>query len=113
MTAIRDKSIALTQLFIDLVEQRCGGRDLTLASPRAAAKRGSQGLSPIHTRLRDHAGVIARRVIGDFRAPDLLRFGFTRCTRVSSTYGTPSIGCATSSRAASGATRVSAFAAVT
>ena len=78
MTAIREKSVALTQLFIDLVEQRCGGRDLTLASPRAAANRGSQVsfAHPTHSHEIMQA-LIARGVIGDFRAPDLLRFGFT------------------------------------
>jgi kynureninase len=78
ITAIRDKSIALTQLFIDLVEQRCGGQDLTLASPRAAASRGSQVsfAHPTHG-YEIMQALIARGVIGDFRAPDLLRFGFT------------------------------------
>jgi len=76
--AIRAKSIALTELFIELVERRCGAHGLTLASPRDAASRGSQVSFA-------HAGdgyaimqaLIARGVIGDFRAPDILRFGFT------------------------------------
>jgi kynureninase len=78
ITAIREKSIALTQLFIDLVERRCGGHDLTLASPRAAANRGSHVsfAHPTHG-YEIMQALIARRVIGDFRAPDLLRFGFT------------------------------------
>ncbi len=76
MTALRRKSIALTELFIELVESRCAG--LQLASPREAAKRGSQ-VSFAHP----SAGypmmqaLIARGVIGDFRSPDILRFGFT------------------------------------
>ncbi|GAB4561939.1 MAG: kynureninase [Rhizobacter sp.] len=76
MPALRRKSIALTELFIELVEARCAG--LQLASPREAAKRGSQ-VSFAHP----SAGypmmqaLIARGVIGDFRAPDILRFGFT------------------------------------
>ena len=76
--ALRQKSIALTDLFIALVESRCAGHDLTLVSPREAAERGSQvsfahatGGYPIMQAL------IARGVIGDFRAPDVLRFGFT------------------------------------
>jgi kynureninase len=76
MNALRRKSIALTELFIELVETRCAG--LQLASPRDAARRGSQ-VSFAHP----SAGypmmqaLIARGVIGDFRAPDILRFGFT------------------------------------
>jgi len=76
--AIREKSVALTQLFIDLVEQRCAGHQLTLASPRAAAERGSQVsfAHPTHG-YEIMQALIARGVIGDFRAPDILRFGFT------------------------------------
>ena len=74
--ALRAKSVALTDLFVDLVEERCAGFGLELASPRAAGERGSQ------VALRHPDGypivkaLIARGVIGDFRAPDLLRFGF-------------------------------------
>ncbi|MEZ5417116.1 MAG: kynureninase [Vicinamibacterales bacterium] len=78
MAALRAKSLALTDLFIALVEARCGGHALTLATPREHALRGSQvswahetGGYPMMQAL------IARGVIGDFRAPDLLRFGFT------------------------------------
>jgi kynureninase len=78
MQAIRAKSLALTSLFIQLVEARCSGHGLTLASPRESAQRGSQV-----SFARDADGyaimqaLIARGVIGDFRAPDILRFGFT------------------------------------
>ena len=78
MQALRDKSLALTGLFAQLVEARCEGHGLRLASPRENALRGSQvsfareaGGYPIMQAL------IARGVIGDFRAPDILRFGFT------------------------------------
>ena len=78
LPALRRKSIALTALFIELVEARCAGLGLTLVTPREPARRGSQasfahetGGYPIMQAL------IARGVIGDFRAPDLLRFGFT------------------------------------
>ena len=80
MAALRAKSLALTDLFIALVEQRCSGHGLGLATPRAHAERGSQVC------LTREAGayaivqaLIARGVIGDFRAgrPDILRFGFT------------------------------------
>ncbi len=77
LAAIRRKSIALTDLFIDLVESRCEGHGLRLVTPRSAAARGSQV-----SFARDVGGyaivqaLIERGVIGDFRAPDLLRFGF-------------------------------------
>ncbi|HEX7435953.1 MAG TPA: kynureninase, partial [Caldimonas sp.] len=78
LAALRRKSVALTTLFIELVESRCAGHALTLVTPREAARRGSQasfahatGAYPIMQAL------IARGVTGDFRAPDLLRFGFT------------------------------------
>jgi kynureninase len=74
--ALRAKSVALTELFIALVEQRCAGLALALATPREAQRRGSQ-VSFAH----EHAwpvmqALIARGVIGDFRVPDILRFGF-------------------------------------
>ncbi len=87
MAALREKSLALTSLFIELVEQRCAGLGVELATPREQAIRGSQV-----SFARDEGGyavmqaLIARGVIGDFRAgdpgapiasPDLLRFGFT------------------------------------
>ena len=78
MAAIRAKSIALGDLFIELVESRCAGHDLTLASPRDGAVRGSQ-VSFAHPAggYAVMQALIAREVIGDFRAPDILRFGFT------------------------------------
>ena len=78
MPALRAKSVALTELFTALVEARCAGHRLTLASPRDATLRGSQ-VSFAHP-TNGYAimqALIARGVIGDFRAPDILRFGFT------------------------------------
>jgi kynureninase len=70
---LRAKSVALCDLFIALVESRCAGFDL--ASPRDAVRRGSQ----VSFRHRDAAALVAaladRRVIGDFRPPDVMRFG--------------------------------------
>jgi kynureninase len=77
MAAIRAKSVALTRLFIDLVEAHCGGHDLALATSRDPDQRGSQ-VSFAHP-AGGYAivqALIARGVIGDFRAPDLMRFGF-------------------------------------
>ena len=78
MDAIRTKSTALTELFIALVEQRCADHGFTIVTPRDPALRGSQ-VSIAHP---EHGypimqSLIARGVIGDFRAPDILRFGFT------------------------------------
>jgi kynureninase len=76
--AIRRKSIALTDLFIDLVESRCAGHGLSLASPREAANRGSQvSFAHVTGGYAIMQALIARGVIGDFRAPEILRFGFT------------------------------------
>jgi kynureninase len=76
--ALRRKSLALTDLFIALVEERCAHQGLSLQTPRDAHMRGSQV-----SFARGEGGyaimqaLIARGVIGDFRAPDILRFGFT------------------------------------
>jgi kynureninase len=74
--AVRAKSMAMGDLFIALVEERCRGQGFTLASPRQAEARGSQ-VSFHHTEgYAITQALIARGVIGDFRDPDLLRFGF-------------------------------------
>ncbi len=78
MAALRSKSLALTDLFIALVEERCSGHGLLLVTPRAHAQRGSQVcLSRREGAYAIVQALIARGVIGDFRAPDILRFGFT------------------------------------
>jgi kynureninase len=72
---LRARSLELTDAFIDGVEAACP--ELALATPRAHAERGSQ----VSLRHREGYAIvqalIARGVIGDFRAPDILRFGFT------------------------------------
>jgi kynureninase len=73
--AVRLKSIELTELFIELVERDCPG--LTLASPRDPANRGSQVSFHFAEGYAAMQALIARGVIGDFRAPDVMRFGFT------------------------------------
>jgi len=84
MAALRAKSLALTDLFIELVETRCAGHGLTLATPRDKGQRGSQVcLARATGAYAIVLALIARGVIGDFRAgdggnhPDILRFGFT------------------------------------
>jgi kynureninase len=74
--ALRAKSLALTGRFIELVEERCAGLGLELASPREAALRGSQVAFRHDDGYPVMQALIAAGVIGDFRAPDLLRFGF-------------------------------------
>jgi kynureninase len=74
--ALRAKSITLTDLFVHCVEQRCAGLGVRLASPRAATRRGSQVCFAHAHAWPVMQALIARGVIGDFRAPNILRFGF-------------------------------------
>ncbi|WP_313172476.1 kynureninase [Massilia oculi] len=77
MEAVRAKSLALTDLFIELVERRCAGHPLGLVTPREHARRGSQ-VSFTHPHgYAVMAALIARGVIGDYREPEIMRFGFT------------------------------------
>jgi len=76
LPALRGKSGALGDLFIALVEQELPGSGLVLASPRNAAERGSQVSFRHPEGYPIMQALIARGVIGDFRAPDILRFGF-------------------------------------
>lgn len=77
MASLRTKSLALTDLFIELVESRCAAHELTLITPREHARRGS------HVSFEHPEGyaviqaLIARGVIGDYREPRIMRFGFT------------------------------------
>lgn len=75
MAAIRARSIELTELFIKEVEARCEG--VTLASLRDPLKRGSQVSFHHAEGYAVMQALIAKGVIGDFRAPDIMRFGFT------------------------------------
>jgi kynureninase len=76
MEALRSKSLALTEVFMRLVAERCAG--LRTITPHDSPHRGSQV-----SLVRDEGAyaivqaLIARGVVGDFRAPDVLRFGFT------------------------------------
>ena len=76
MQAIRNKSMRMTDLFIELVESRCGGYGFELVSPRAAEHRGSQ--VSFH---KDNGYSIVRAlhdsgVVCDYREPGNMRFGF-------------------------------------
>ena len=75
--ALRTKSLALTSLFMDLVSQRLAGHPLTLITPEDPELRGS------HVSYRHPEGyavmqaLIANGVVGDYREPEVLRFGIT------------------------------------
>ena len=73
--ALRAKSIALTQAFIACVEDSCSDA-VTLVSPRAAPERGSQVCFAHPQAYAVMQALIEQGVIGDVRAPDVLRFGF-------------------------------------
>ncbi len=76
MAAARAKAGALGDLFIERAEARCVGKGLALASPREAAARGGQVSFRHPQGWAVMQNLIARGVIGDFRAPDVIRFGF-------------------------------------
>jgi kynureninase len=76
MAQVEEKSRNLSQVFIAEVEERCGD-EVRLASPRDPAQRGSH---VVFTHAEGYAvmqALIARGLVGDFRAPDLIRFGFS------------------------------------
>jgi kynureninase len=75
MSELRAQSIALQELFIKQVEARVP--ELKLVSPRNSAARGSQVSFAFENGYAAMQALIARNVIGDFRAPDIMRFGFT------------------------------------
>jgi kynureninase len=76
MNDLEAKSRKLSQLFVDEVEARCDA-EVTLASPRDPAHRASHVVFAHEQGYAVMQALIARGVIGDFRAPDLMRFGFT------------------------------------
>ncbi|WP_337057177.1 kynureninase [Pseudomonas sp. USHLN015] len=77
MQALRTKSVALCDLFIRLCDQELQGLGIELRTPRDAEQRGSQ-VSLAHADAYPvMQALIARGIVGDFRAPDILRFGFT------------------------------------
>ncbi|GGD90832.1 kynureninase [Caballeronia grimmiae] len=77
MQTLRRKSLSLADAFIALVEARCAGFPLTLATPRDHAQRGSQVSFEHPHGYEVMQALIARGVIGDYREPHILRFGFT------------------------------------
>lgn len=77
MALLRKKSEQLTNLFIELIDQRCGQHGFTLVSPREAKLRGSQVSLNHDDGYPIMKALISQNVIGDFRAPKNIRFGFT------------------------------------
>jgi kynureninase len=78
MNAIRTKSLALTDLFMQLIDERLSHHGFTILTPRDASQRGSQvSIAHPDDGYAIMQALIARGVIGDFRPPDILRFGFT------------------------------------
>lgn len=75
LSDVRAASIELSELFINEVENRCP--ELTLISPRNSADRGSQVSFAFENGYAAMQALIAQGVIGDFRAPDVMRFGLT------------------------------------
>ena len=76
MASLREKSVRMADLFAGLVEQELPGA-FALASPREAARRGSQVCLSHPDAAAVMRRLIGRGVIGDFRPPDILRFGIT------------------------------------
>ena len=75
MQEIRARATELTNFFIAEIETRCPM--LELASPRNPAIRGSQVSFQFENGYAAMQAIIERGVIGDFRAPNIMRFGFT------------------------------------
>ena len=75
LAAVREKSQRLAEVFIAAMDQECGGDGFRLLTPRAAEARGSQVAFAHPHGYAIMQALIERGVIGDFRAPDVLRFG--------------------------------------
>jgi kynureninase len=76
MQAVRSKSSSLTTLFIELFDAHIAPLGFGLGSPRETAERGSQVSFTHDSGYAIMQALIERGVIGDFRAPNILRFGF-------------------------------------
>ncbi|HBM59232.1 MAG TPA: kynureninase [Citreicella sp.] len=75
MADLRRRSLDLTTLMMDLVEDQCPG--LSLATPREEEARGSQVSFRFEHGYAAMQALIDQGVVGDFRAPDIMRFGVT------------------------------------
>lgn len=77
MEALREKSLALTDLFIERVQARCGQHPLTLVTPLEHARRGSHVSYEHPEGYAIIQALIDQGVVGDYREPRIMRFGFT------------------------------------
>ena len=77
LAQLRAKSVALTDLFMGLLDPLCREFGLRIVTPREAARRGSHVSVAFEHGYEVVQALIARGIIGDFRAPDIMRFGFT------------------------------------
>ena len=75
MSGLRNRSVELSEALISGVEANCPG--LTLASPRTPEQRGSHVAFKFEHGYACMQALIAQGVIGDFRAPNIMRFGIT------------------------------------
>ncbi len=77
LAVLRTKSLELTGLFLSLVDPLCREFDMRIVTPREEVRRGSHVSIAFDHGYEVVQALIARDVIGDFRAPDIMRFGFT------------------------------------
>tara|TARA_B100000959_G_scaffold18477_2_gene17858 strand:+ start:13727 stop:14974 length:1248 start_codon:yes stop_codon:yes gene_type:complete len=77
MDQVREKSIQLSELFIELIQQECGDFGFELFSPTEANLRGSQISFKHENAYPIMQSLISRGVIGDYREPNILRFGIS------------------------------------
>lgn len=77
LSQVRRKSLQLTQYFIERVKTECAAHDLVCITPEAPEQRGSQVSFQFEHAYEAIQALIDRGVIGDFRAPNVMRFGFT------------------------------------
>jgi kynureninase len=75
MEDLQKASIELSEAFIGEIEARCS--DLKLASPRDANQRGSHVSFEFEHGYACMQALISEGVIGDFRSPNIMRFGIT------------------------------------
>lgn len=77
MSEIRKKSLKLTDLFIQLIKERLDGYGFEVVTPKEHDQRGSQVSISSENGFPIMQALIAADVVGDFRSPDIMRFGFT------------------------------------
>jgi kynureninase len=77
MEAIRAKSLRMSGVLMELIESKCAGYGLDIATPREPEQRGSHVAVRHPEAYPIMQALIARNIVGDFRAPDLMRFAIT------------------------------------